>query len=441
MYIVIDCGTSFLKAALIDEKTGEIVRNEIVETSKYTFADSFPKITGTVKAVKEIMDGFLMEDIGFTVAIATEMHGFLLADKDGKPLCDYVSWKDEWAEWQNGDATYLEELKKIVPEEEVKHTGMALKSGIASTNLYVLLDKEKTLVERKDIYFYTLGDYLIRVLTGKQPFIHPTNAAASGLYDLKTRMWSEKLIDVLGFERIHFPKIAEKEIVTAEYNGKEVSFCEAIGDQQAALLGSGLNAEKMLSFNMGTGSQVSVLNRKLVLADEFQTRPFFDGFYLNTIPHVPCGRALHVIFAFFEQFLESYSGKKVDEERLWKFLWDQEAQAEQTDLEIDMSFFVNSVTSDTRGSITNIGEKNFYAADVMHAAVERMAQNYYKVTKILLQKEEKVEKIVFSGGVAEKNEILREKIASCFLGSSVQVAKNETFVGLWRYINKSLERG
>lgn len=107
MDIVIDCGTSFLKAALIDEKTGEIVRNEIVETSKYTFADSFPKITGTVKAVKEIMDGFLMEDIGFTVAIATEMHGFLLTDKDGNPLCDYVSWKDEWAEWQKGGRPIL----------------------------------------------------------------------------------------------------------------------------------------------------------------------------------------------------------------------------------------------------------------------------------------------------------------------------------------------
>lgn len=63
----------------------------------------------------------------------------------------------------------------------------------------------------------------------------------------------------------------------------------AIADQQAALLGAGLEPG-WVSVNLATGCQVSVLS------DEFstsvQTRPYFGGRFLHTVTHLPAGRLL-----------------------------------------------------------------------------------------------------------------------------------------------------
>lgn len=155
--------------------------------------------------------------------------------------------------------------------------GMPLKSGIASTNLFVLLDN-KPEIRQKKMRFFTLGDYLIYYLTGKVPvmyFMHPTNAAASGLYNLEEKCWYGELISKLGFDSIQFPEIGENDIVELENNGCNYYFCEAIGDQQAALLGSGLLSSGQISYNLGTGSQVSILNDELTFDRKYQTRPFF----------------------------------------------------------------------------------------------------------------------------------------------------------------------
>lgn len=432
--ITIDCGTSFLKAALVEYETGKIIKKITKRTSEIETKNRFPRIQGVAYAVKEILREFQCFGDKFYVGISTEMHGFVLTDMEGNILCDYVSWKDEWALEKSERGSYLEEIASLVNMKDIESTGMPLKAGIASTNLYVVLDKNPGLKGRK-ARFYTLGDYLIYSLTSIIPAVHPTNAAASGLYDLGRKKWNERLIEQLGYQFIQFPSVDEDKIVEAQINGCRYCFCEAIGDQQAALLGSGMK-ENVLSFNLGTGSQVSILDGNLIFDKTFQTRPFFNNMYLNTIPHVPCGRALNVYINFFRELLKAYNGMEVEDEKLWKIVMELAATSDDTELIIDMSFFPNSVNKNTNGKIANILETNFTVGNLMRSVFEQMAENYYVTAKRLLKEKHKVDKVIFSGGVANKNLLLREKIIERFPKCEVEVSDQETFRGLWMYVKE-----
>ena len=191
----------------------------------------------------------------------------------------------------------MQEIERIVDRDEILYSGMPLRAGLPSTNLRYLFQKSYLDKERDNLYFYTLGDYIIKCLSGIEPICHPTNAAATGLFDLRINDWNKKYIKDIGGEKIVFPIIGNEKIVF-RLEGKIVNVLPAIGDQQAALLGAGLNKMNMLSFNLGTGAQVSKLVSKLVCSSEYQIRPYFNGKYLVTIPHIPSGRALNVYIRF-----------------------------------------------------------------------------------------------------------------------------------------------
>ena len=63
-----------------------------------------------------------------TLVIASEMHGFLLADEAGKPLTEYISWQCEWGALPLTPAgdTALRLLADPELAEAVKKTGMPL---------------------------------------------------------------------------------------------------------------------------------------------------------------------------------------------------------------------------------------------------------------------------------------------------------------------------
>ena len=76
-----------------------------------------------------------------------------------------------------------------------------------------------------------------------------------------------------------------------------------MGDHQAALAGAFLG-ERELSLNISTGSQASLFTPTWQPGN-YQTRPFFDGRFLNTITHIPAGRALNVLFKLLTELAEA----------------------------------------------------------------------------------------------------------------------------------------
>lgn len=420
--IAIDCGASFIKATQLSY--GQIVRTIV----KKTPADSDnAKLGKSVKIIREIIEQLSINLNEIHIGFSNEMHGFVLADQDGVPVLPYISWQKELGN--------LEECRNLFDPDLIRTTGMPLKLGLPSTNLYYLI-KNRQLVSHKQLYFYTLGDYYIRVITGQQPYTHATNAAATGLYDIAEKKWITDLLKEIlgdnGLNSVTFPEIYQKQKeICIEKNKKKLFFYPALGDQQAALLGAQLENEGEISLNFGTGAQISILSKKIEYSQAYQIRPYFGNYFLKTVPHIPSGRALNVYFDFVKDMVNEFT--MVEDEVLWKYINSQARKNQCQNMKIDMSFFSNAITDHDVGSVENIQEENFSVGNFFDSIYAQMADNVEDVYKKLGRPF--VNKILISGGVLNKNDYLREKVLAKFSDvNSVYMAKNETADGVKKFI-------
>ena len=427
--ITIDCGASFVKAALFDGN-GEIV-NRAVKQSPF----GKNQISALIPLVRDIFDEFLQragDKVYF--CISNEMHGFILAESNGTPITDYISWQKEYGRIDTPEGSACKILSSPKYSDDILKTGMPLRGGLPSVNLLYLRKIGKLNNIDKSIYFYTLGDYLIRILADIQPICHLTNAAATGLADLTKNSWNEKLLNVAAPEQVIFPKIGTTAMEFVR-NGKKVIVLPAIGDQQAALYGTNLNCCDELSFNMGTGGQVSKIAYKINFSSNYQVRPFIEDNYIQTIPHLPCGRALNVYFRFFRDVLKIFEIEKNDTD-IWKNLLNEEKKSYGADIYCDLSFFENAANSNLTGNITNISEYSLTVGNLMKSIFNQLANNFVTASKKLSNDNYSVKKILFSGGVARKIKSVRDRIISAYGINDYEVAVDETLKGLFRYGSK-----
>ena len=429
MYIIaIDCGASFVKASRLNG-------DGIIECSEKRGTPGIDgeslRIEKTIKIVEELIVKLAGDSNQVAVGFSTEMHGFIIADKDGNPLTDYISWQDESGLQYYKNETYLDFVRNVLTEEEVIGTGMPVKAGLPSVNLFYKLCNELSTIPCDTMFFYTLGDYLIRRLSNQEPYIHITNAAATGLCCIKAKEWDESIINKLGMKGIRFPQIVNKpNVVEGELEGRKIFFYPALGDQQAALWGSNLENKDSLSVNFGTGAQVSIICDKFVERGKYQVRPYFDDKYLLTIPHIPSGRALNVYFRFIKEILSNFT--VVTDEQIWEWILKEAEQDSYEDLKIDMSFFTNAITENTVGSICNIHEHALTVGNFFRSVFKTMAVNAKKMMDELEHNE--INTVIFSGGVVAKNSLLRKMMMEELNIRNATIATDETIKGIYRYI-------
>lgn len=432
--IAVDCGASFIKAALIHKNT--IIKRKLFSSPSVLNEDKnilSPEYIQTLMPLIKTVILELAEDykeIG--LCISNEMHGFLLAYSDGTPFTDYISWQREYGSISIDGLKSVDILKSKEHSDSILYSGMPLRSGLPTCNLLYL--KRSGIIDsaEKTLYFYTMGDYILKFLSGTEPLCHVTNAAASGFFDLRNEKWNKQLISISGGEKIIFPKIGIEEC-TFMLGDVRIHALPAVGDQQAALLGSGLDNEHSLSFNLGTGSQVSKLVTEISCSEKYQIRPYFNGKYLKTIPHLPSGRALNVYLRFLKDLLSKFN-YDTDDDRIWEVLLKSEKECVNTDLSVDLSFFENPVTANTNGFIENIGEYNFNISNIMHAVFCCLTRNFLWAADIIEPDKEKVNRLIFSGGVARKIESVRKMILENYNKNiEVSIACDETLIGLYKY--------
>lgn len=427
--IAIDCGASFIKgAAFLD---GVLIKKESAAAPAVHEADDIfviQQIDAVIACVRNMIERLAGREKSVKLVLSSEMHGFILANADGSAYTDYLSWQKELGRLEIDGISSAELLAESVDGETVKCSGMPLRAGLPSSNLFYLKRAGNL---KQGLHFYTLGDYILRVLSGKEPVCHRTNAAASGLYDLRNNDWNWKYIRQVAGEGMVFPEIGEAPLhfVLDSY---EITALPAIGDQQAALLGAGFSGDDSISFNLGTGAQVSVLTKELDFRNDYQIRPYFYGYYLKTIPHIPSGRALNVFFRFIKSILALW-GIAEDDEACWRHLISAVQAAEETGMNCDLSFFENAVTADVKGSITQIGETDFTVGNLFKSVLKTMSNNYLTVADRLVPYPVNIKTVVLSGGIANRFDIIREKISNHYPGAKVIRVENETLLGLQRY--------
>ena len=437
--ITVDCGASFLKAALFQDNQ---LFKEIHRKAPKVHGDEdifhpvqICQLVNEVKSALAEMTEGLKEAV---VCISNEMHGFLLAYEDGTPFTDYISWQKEFGTEKIEGLSSKEVLESKDYQTEILLSGMPVRAGLPNSNLLYLKRKGYLNQSRVPLYFYTLGDYLIRSITGKQICCHATNAAATGLLDISQGKWNQKLIELAGISELIFPDIGTKG-VDAELGGCKLHFLPAIGDQQAALYGAGMEFVTDLSFNLGTGAQVSKIMNKLCFSPEYQTRPYLDGKFIKCVPHLPSGRAMNVFIRFLQDALVRF-GYKVDENMIWDKVLQSVSGTDDSLIGCDLSFFENPLTDHRTGSISNIPEYGFDMVSLFKAVFKQMINNFLQAAERLEPDKENVLRLVFSGGVAKRIPLIREGIERKYEGVQTVIAvNNETLYGLYRYAQVSLK--
>ena len=134
---------------------------------------------------------------------------------------------------------------------------------------------------------------------------------------------------------------------------------------------------------------------------DYQTRPFFEGKFLNTFTYPPGGRALNVIVDLLCELPRSQGVNLKDP-------WESFAQAaedvDDTDLEVDLNFF--PTPRGDRGRIANIRQDNLTMGHLFRAAFQNMADSFYDCA-VRLDPGKSWKNLLLSGGLACKLEVLR----------------------------------
>jgi len=352
------------------------------------------------------------------------MHGLVLTDDRGDPLSPFISWLDQRAlePHPSGQASCFDLLMRQIDPQEQQETGNELYPGRPVCALFWLASQRRLPAAAIPA---ALADFVLARLCASPPASEVTNASAHGIFRLTTGDWHYPLIARLGLDRLRWPSIRRPGEVVGCFPAasRRIPCYTPVGDQQCALVGALLTPDE-LSLNIATGAQVSLIVPQLRPGD-YQTRPFFDDQWLNTITGVPAGRALNALLALLSELA---TGQGVALPDPWAYIAQAVAGVETTDLRVNLAFFP-SVRGD-RGEIANLHEGNLTVGHLFRAAFHDITENVY-ASALRLSPQQSWRRLVLSGGLAHNSPVLRHLIqrrfqAECRLCPSTE----DTLLGL-----------
>ena len=202
------------------------------------------------------------------IGVTGQMHSLLLGNGEGvSPL---TTWQD-----QQCSETFLERMNKAA--------GVTLRNGFGGATL-ARLAAENALGNWD--FCAAISDYLTTLLAGNCRVVtDPTHAASWGIFDIAENAWNKKALDALNIPVELLPEVSPCGSVigtlTADYAAKlglksGIPVVNAIGDNQASILGTGREVSEEVYLTLGTGAQLSAVLDKHPgkVAESLEVRPF-----------------------------------------------------------------------------------------------------------------------------------------------------------------------
>ena len=429
-YIALDVGSSFIKVAMIDLDKKAILDERLepqllkLQTSKGFYEVDADELYNKVKS---IIDSYAKDRTIAGILLSTQMHGFILARDDSTPITPYISWRDERClqTMPGTDQTYLDYLKTVFSREDMKYVGAYIKPYMALCNLFTMI--QQGFVIRQGMHFCTLGSYLIYRLTGNN-ICHITNASPTGFANIKENAWDQTIIQRAQCDGLVFPEITSDFISCGKYKGMDVY--PDLGDHQCCVLGIMAKPQSDLIVNIGTAGQLSYIVNQFIWG-EHESRPFFDGRYLNTLSQMPGGRNFDTIIHLFMDVISRYGDDSVTSEVIWKRLIHPVDSVDTDGLVVDTSFYTSLDRSN--GYIQGITAKNLNVNSLVYACFQNVADIYAEHTRKISRSFHDFDRILFAGGLLEKIPLLCKMLSdSIGLPGVLPPHHSDVFYGLYR---------
>ncbi|MBA3314331.1 MAG: hypothetical protein H0T47_13725 [Planctomycetaceae bacterium] len=272
-----------------------------------------------LEALREIADALTQTPV--CLGITGQMHGVVLTDETLTPLSNLITWQDKRPLEIAGDGTtWLERFRSLCNDAAVRRTGCNPSAGYLGVTLFTLDGRGDLPVAARNALL--LADWVAATLAAAKPLTDRTNAASTGLYDLEQDAWSS-IVDDTGVLRALLPDIAESGAILGGLNhdlaakaGLPIGLpiaC-AIGDHQAAVLGSLPAGESAVHINIGTGGQVSLPVSRFLRTATSDTRYLPDGRYLLVGAGLAGGDAYAWVRRTVSEWLSAFGVERSDDE-------------------------------------------------------------------------------------------------------------------------------
>lgn len=431
--ILVDIGTSRIKATSIRLDSGTVLARADGPSPTPDRRDSGEVASDPLlhrKAFLDILASLPAGEPPTGIWLCAEMHGFLLDDGKGRPLTQYVSWRDERAS-RDGSPSTLNRFQEDLGKAYQEITGMAVRPGLPALVL-AHLSRQGHLPRRGRLL--TLPEWLLVSCGEFYGAMNETMAAASGLYDLASHTWSDRLMDASGARSADLDLCPVTSQVDAPLgrmllNGRKISVFGGVGDMQAAMLGAGIPVRAPVAINMGTGSQVARLiePRETYLGER---RPFFDGNLLSAITHIPAGRALELFSRIADEFSAQGGGRRGTFWEILRQLTPEEVLA--SPLEADLNVFAGAWRFAKGGLIAGLREGNTSARQLVASLARAWLAQYADALR-LLDPQCRAARVAVAGGLARRAPAC-VPVLEALLGREVLPAgtEEETLRGLTR---------
>jgi sugar (pentulose or hexulose) kinase len=427
--IGIDIGSSSIKGAVLDFDAGRLGR---VATAP--FPDPVPGLEAgsfeidvdtVVHAVRSVIETLASSDAAIDrVLLCGQMAGLVLLSPRGELLSRYVSWRDQRVlapARDRPERSILDDVREILGGAILGELGAELEAGSATSILHALACAGRLPETR--FFPLSICEAVVARLTRAEPTVELTQAI--GTIDVARGVWHEEAFARLGARDLLWPRLVDFREVVGELRvaGRSLACHAPVGDQQCALAGIALGPDE-LSVNVSTGSQVSRISSTFTHGS-YKSRRYFDGLFLDTITHIPAGRALNVLVDLLVE-LPTLAGRPIDDP--WVHIARAIEEAQDSDLEVDLAFFAGPMGK--RGSISNIGVDNFGVGTIFRASFETMAKNY-AICAARLDPERRSTRLALSGGLVRRFPRLARSIAARLaLPDRIAITEEETLRGL-----------
>lgn len=268
----LDLGTTSISALAVNDNGTVVARSSCNHDAAIRglpagHAEQDPQVfvEAAIKVLRDVSGQLAQrpECLGLT----GQMHGVLLLDESLSPVTNLITWQDLRSSESAaaGAGTWLEDFRSRCDEHMVSSTGCRLSPGYMGVTLYV--ETQRNNVPKTATCASFVADWVTATLTAGETIVTDrSNAAASGVFDLEHDCWSPALLAAGNLNPDWFPEVRESGTVvgslsrdTAESTGLPhgLPLCTAIGDNQAAFLGSVPSGEPAIQINVGTGGQIN----------------------------------------------------------------------------------------------------------------------------------------------------------------------------------------
>lgn len=281
----IDLGTSSLKVMLLDCDNNKTIVESLkysVDIPRMNYAEQSPeKWWEAAKHVLKSLKSSHPAEFGRIAAIgfSGQMHGLVLADKDGHSLRPAILWLDQ----RSG-----RELELINEKMDMEEMGQIFRNrvftGFAFPSLLWVKENEKEIFD-KIRYIMMPKDYIRMKITGTIA-TEMSDASATAIFDTAKRSWAWDVIRRFGLPEKIFPECKEStEIagyvtdICAQETGlkKGIPVVFGAGDQQAQSIGNGCFMPGTIISNIGTGGQISTCVNEPAYDSKLRTHTFCNA--------------------------------------------------------------------------------------------------------------------------------------------------------------------